>query len=91
MTAMWWSSSPLDFWRGRRSIRHAGVVADLLVEIHVPLTPSHVPAGEYPFPWIDSVMEYLFELDGSKGEMYDDGEEWGHEYLSLSLALREMI
>jgi hypothetical protein len=56
-------------------------VADLLVEIHVPLTPSEVPDGEYRFPWIDSVMEYLFALDGSEGEMYDDGEELGDEYL----------
>ena len=56
-------------------------MADLLVEIHVPLTPNDVPEGEYPFPWIDSVMEFLFQLDGSKGEMYDDGEELGDEYL----------
>ncbi|MFT4285592.1 MAG: hypothetical protein QM598_12230 [Protaetiibacter sp.] len=56
-------------------------MADLLVEIHVPLTPSAVRDGEYPFPWIDSVMEFLFELDGSRGEMYDDGEELGGEYL----------
>lgn len=56
-------------------------MADLLVEIHVPLTPTEVPDGEYPFPWIDTVMEFLFELDGSKGEIYDDGEELGDEYL----------
>lgn len=56
-------------------------MVDLLVEIHVPLTPGDVPEGEYPFPWVDSVMEFLFELDGSKGEMYDDGEELGDEYL----------
>lgn len=56
-------------------------MAELLVEIHVPLTPSGVSEGEYPFPWIDSVMEFLFELDGSKGEMFDDGEEFGDEYL----------
>jgi len=62
-------------------MRHAVAVAELLVEIHVPLTCSDVPDGEYPFPWIDEVMEYLFELDGSNGEMYDDGEELGSEYL----------
>jgi hypothetical protein len=62
-------------------VRHCVGVADLLVEIHVPLTPSDVPDGEYRFPWIDSILEYLFELDGSKGEMYDDGEELGDEYL----------
>ena len=26
-------------------------------------------------------MEHLVELDGSRGEMYDDGEEFGDEYL----------
>ena len=26
-------------------------------------------------------MEFLFELDGDRGEMYDDGEELGDEYL----------
>ena len=56
-------------------------MAELLVEIHVPLTASDVPEGEYPFPWIDAVMEFLFELDGDRGEMYDDGEELGEEYL----------
>lgn len=54
---------------------------ELLVEIHVPLTASDVPEGEYRFPWIDSVMEFLFELEGDRGEMYDDGEEVGEEYL----------
>ncbi|AYF98466.1 hypothetical protein [Protaetiibacter intestinalis] len=56
-------------------------MADLLVEIHVPLTRRDVPEGEYPFPWIDEVMEFLFELDGSTGEVFDDGEEWDGEYL----------
>lgn len=56
-------------------------MTELLVEIHVPLTPSDVPEGEYRFPWIDTVMEYLLDLDGDRGEMYDDGEELGDEYL----------
>ncbi len=56
-------------------------MAHLLVEIHVPLAPSDVAEGEYPFPWIDSIMEFLADLDGSRGEMYDDGEELGDEYL----------
>jgi hypothetical protein len=62
-------------------MRDTAVVAELLIEIHVPLTPSGVPEGEYAFPWIDTVMEHLMELDGDAGEMYDDGEEWGDEYL----------
>jgi hypothetical protein len=56
-------------------------VPELVVEIHVPLTPSDVPEGEYPFPWIDAVIEYLMDLEGPGGEMYDDGEELGDEYL----------
>ena len=56
-------------------------MAELLVEIHVPLTPTDVPEGDYPFPWIDSVMDFLVGLDGERGEMYDDGEELGDEYL----------
>lgn len=56
-------------------------MSELLVEIHVPLTPTDVPDGEYPFPWIDTIMEFLVDLDGSLGEMYDDGEELGDEYL----------
>jgi hypothetical protein len=26
-------------------------------------------------------MEFIFGLDGSRGEMYDDGQELGNEYL----------
>lgn len=64
-------------------------MSELLVEVHVPLTPSDVGPGEYAFPWIDSIMEYLFELDGSRGEMYDDGEELGEEYLFFIYGARE--
>ena len=57
-------------------------MADLIVEIHVPLTPTPgLGANDYAFPWIDDVEAYLGELDGSDGEMYDDGEELGDEYL----------
>ena len=56
-------------------------MAELLVEIHVPLVASPVPEGEHPFPWIDSVMGYLMDLDGTSGEMYGDGEEFGDGYL----------
>lgn len=56
-------------------------MAELLVEIHVPVSPIDVPEGKEPFAWIDTVMDFLFELDGSGGEMYDDGEELGDEYL----------
>lgn len=57
-------------------------MADLIVEIHVPLTPTPgLGANDYAFPWIDDIEAYLGELDGSDGEMYDDGEELGDEYL----------
>jgi hypothetical protein len=59
-------------------------MSELVVEIHVPLTPDpSVAEGEYPFPWIDIVMDYLFALeDGDSGaSMHDDGEEWNGEYV----------
>lgn len=57
-------------------------MADLVVEIHVPLTPTRgLRTGAYAYPWIDDVEEYLAELDGSAGEAYDSGEELGEEYL----------
>lgn len=59
-----------------------GAMADLVVEIHVPLTAAPGRAqGDYPYPWIDDVEEYLAELDGSEGGVYDDGEELGEEYV----------
>jgi hypothetical protein len=57
-------------------------MADLIVEIHIPLTPaSDLREGDYPFPWIEDVEEFLSSLDGSDGEEYDSGEELGDEYL----------
>jgi hypothetical protein len=56
---------------------------ELVVEVHIPMTPSKdVAEGEYAFPWIDDVMEYLVELEEA-GEVliYDDGEEWGDYYV----------
>ena len=57
-------------------------MAELIVEIHIPLTPaSDLGEGDYPFPWIDDVEEFLGSLDGADGEEYDSGEELGDEYL----------
>lgn len=56
---------------------------ELVVEVHIPMTPSKdVPEGEYAFPWIDDVMEYLVELE-EIGEVliYDDAQEWGDYYV----------
>jgi len=55
----------------------------MIVEIHIPLvaTPG-LTAGEYQFPWIDQVDQYIGELDPSTGAQgYDDGEELGHDYV----------
>ncbi len=55
-------------------------MTELVVEIHVPFAPN--AAGEYEYPWIDDIEEYLEGLDGcSDGEEYDSGEELGNEYL----------
>jgi hypothetical protein len=54
-----------------------------IVEIHIPLVaaPGLAP-GEYPFPWIDQVDQYIGELDPSSGAQgYDDGEELGDDYV----------
>ncbi len=61
-------------------------MAELVVEIHVPLTlPKELEDGEYPFPWIDDVMEFLAELEDDPraggAAMYDDGEEWEGDYV----------
>ena len=57
-------------------------MADIVAEIHVPLTPAPMQKkNAYPYPWIDDIEEYLADLDGSSGEEYDDGEELGEEYL----------
>ena len=53
--------------------------ADLVVEIHVPLTVARESAlgpDDDPYPWIDDVMSYLEDLD-DRGQItiIDDGEE----------------
>ena len=58
-------------------------MSDLVVEVHVPLVPTPgLEEGEYAFPWIDDIEAFLFDLEGDpRGELFDDGEEWGEEYL----------
>lgn len=57
-------------------------MADLIVEIHIPLTPAPgSKAGDQRFGWVDDVEEFLAGLDGTAGEEYDSGEELGDEYL----------
>ena len=54
-----------------------------LVEIHVPLTPAEgLAPGEYPFPWIERIEDFIVELEDDCGvESYDDGEEYGDVYV----------
>lgn len=57
-------------------------MAELVVEVHVPLTPVVGQAEEdYPFPWIDDVEEFLETLEPGGGQEYDSGEELGEEYV----------
>lgn len=58
-------------------------MAQLVVEIHIPLTPSaDVPEGEYAFGWIDDVEDHLTALEESgRLEVEDDGEELGDAYV----------
>lgn len=58
-------------------------MSELIVEIHVPLVPTPgLDEGEYAFPWIDDVENFLFGLDGDdRGERFDDGEELGEDYV----------
>ncbi|MFD1373742.1 hypothetical protein [Actinoplanes sichuanensis] len=58
-------------------------MAEVVVEIHVPLTPvAGLDRGAYPYPWIDQIEEFLAELeeDGTV-EVADDGEEFGDVYV----------
>ncbi|GAA2692679.1 hypothetical protein [Actinoplanes palleronii] len=50
----------------------------LLVEIHVPLTPTPgLKPWEYPFPWIEQVEDFLIELEEEgTAESYDEGTEF---------------
>ena len=58
-------------------------VPNLVVEIHVPMTPSPDVAGdEDPFFWIDDVEDRLAELEEDEElEVFDDGEEVDEEYV----------
>lgn len=59
-------------------------MAEPVVEVHIPLTPvKDVGEGEYPFPFLETIEEFLFGLDEVEGggEVYDDGEELDGEYL----------
>lgn len=57
-------------------------MSEPLIEVHIPLVPAVVPEGQYPYPYLESIEDFLFRLDGQgRGEMYDDGEEHDGEYL----------
>lgn len=70
-------------------------MSELVVEVHVPLVPQPgLSADEYQFPWIDTVEQFLAELeDSGRGEMFDDGEELADEYVFFvwQAAERELV
>jgi hypothetical protein len=55
-------------------------VADIVVEIHIPLeeTPG-LASGEYRYPWIDDVEDFLAVQEDV--DLFDDGEEVGDFYV----------
>jgi hypothetical protein len=60
-------------------------MAQLIVEIHVPLVDTGVRSPDnpdYAYGWIFEVEEYLASHQDTGGfEVYDDGEESGNAYL----------
>jgi hypothetical protein len=62
-------------------------MAQLIVEIHPPLVdslgrPADDASFDFTFDWIEAVGDYLMALEESGGVLlYDDGEEFGDEYL----------
>jgi hypothetical protein len=60
-----------------------GFVPTMVVEIHVPLSPTpNVPDGAYPYPWIEEVEDFLADLeDQGDVEVFDDGEEYAEAYV----------
>lgn len=60
-------------------------MAELIVEIHVPLAGAggEPPRGnDGPMPWVDEVEEHLYgEEDQGALEVYDDGEEADGDYV----------
>lgn len=57
--------------------------AELVVEIHVPLTPdTEVAEGESRFPWIESLVEFTSELDEG-GEIFvvEEGDVFNEAYV----------
>ncbi|WP_432514518.1 hypothetical protein [Kineococcus sp. SYSU DK001] len=58
-------------------------MSQLVVEIHVSLTPAPTVAdGDYAYPWIEEVEDHLAELEEAGDlEVHDDGEEVDGEYV----------
>jgi hypothetical protein len=63
-------------------MRDTPAVAETVVEIHVPLvSPADLPDGDYPFPWIRVVDDFLAGLEeAGEIEVFDEGEEFGRAY-----------
>ncbi|RVX43748.1 hypothetical protein EDD27_6442 [Nonomuraea polychroma] len=68
-------------------------MAELLVEIHVPLREDpRVSETDYPFPWIDAIEEFLVEMEEQKAVgFFDDGEEFGDVYVFFTGGAEEDV
>jgi hypothetical protein len=60
-------------------------MAELIVEIHVPLAGAEgapPTGGDCPIPWVDDVEEHLYDEEEQGAlEVYDDGEEADGAYV----------
>ena len=69
------------------------IATDLLVEVHVPLAPTPDLDPEDQFDWIDTVLDFLEELD-DEGDvaMFDEGESLDDVYVfSIHNASEEQL
>lgn len=67
--------------------------ADLLVEVHVPLAPTPDLEPEDQFDWIETVLDFLEELEEAGDlSLYDDGESLDDVYVfSIHHASEEQL
>ena len=55
---------------------------DLLVEVHVPLVPTPDLDPEDQFDWIDTILDFLEEVqDSGDAAMFDEGESLDDVYV----------
>jgi hypothetical protein len=70
--------------KGSRSGVEDAFMAELVVELHVPLVaPPGLSDDEYQYPWIMQIEDDVAALDEATDGAtdYDDGEELGDDYI----------